>query len=317
MPADLADLAAQANQSALLYKTDARSAARARATGWSVMAIAREAIIVPARFDPNAAACRALRRKLRAAAATGLRVERATGPLPLAAMARVSAAWVGRNRRERGFSMGRFHPGLLAGAAVFLAWQGGALQGFVSLNRGAQDWALDLMRVVDTAPDGTMHALVAAAIAAAARDGVPRLSLAAVPLPPTWLPPRLHRLVAAPGLLQFKRTFGPTWVTRYACGPSGPELVRGLLAVTCAVHRPAAMPGPLAATVTDMRPLHDDDAEIRFETPRVPCDGVPQYLTFAPPARALAPAPRARPSQGAVHDHHPKPCPPERPGPTA
>lgn len=304
---DLPDLARANGLVPLLYKCDARSAARARAAGWRVMPIAREALIVPAQWNIQRPACRALRRKLRAAAAAQLAITRGQGALPLTAMAQVAQDWTLRNRSERGFSTGRFDPDLLARASVFLAWQDGQLQGFVSFNRGQNDWALDLMRVRHGAPDGTMQALVTAAIAAARDDGVARLSLAALPAWPAWLPSGLARRISAPGLTQFKRGFGPAWVPRYLAAPGFGGLVQGLISVAIAVHWPPPRTGTKdtapGAEDAHMRPPRPDHAEIRFETRRAACDGLSADQTPAPLTLSIA----ARPSQGHTHDQRPFP----------
>ena len=75
---------------------------------------------------------------------------------------------------------------------------------------------------------------------AAGAAGVPRLSLAAVPVPPDTRDPaplRLlrHRLETASGgggLRQFKQTFAPAWETLYIAAPSLPALAAGALDVT-------------------------------------------------------------------------------------
>ena len=112
--------------------------------------------------------------------------------------------------------MGRFEPDYLAGQRVYVARKGLRPVGFASFHTGAAGWALDLLRPHPEAPDGTAHALVAAAIADAARAGVraavagrgPRGGLRQRP----WrrmlgllscLAPGVRQ--AAPGLRQFKQ----------------------------------------------------------------------------------------------------------------
>jgi phosphatidylglycerol lysyltransferase len=85
-----------------------------------------------------------------------------------------------------------------------------------------------------------MHALLTAAIDAARNVGIPRLSLAAVPLSP-----RRHRAGRRPdnGLTRFKAAFAPHWEPLYLCAPSPCAL-----AVTAAdIARAVLRPAPLAS----------------------------------------------------------------------
>jgi phosphatidylglycerol lysyltransferase len=96
-----------------------------------------------------------------------LRIVVEPADLPLVQMTTLATLWAARNGGEQGFSMGRFDPALVTRAVVVLAWDGARLVGFVTLNRGCDHWALDLMRLSDRAPDGTMQSLVSAGILAA------------------------------------------------------------------------------------------------------------------------------------------------------
>lgn len=89
-------------------------------------------------------------------------------------------------------------------------------------------------------PDGTMHALLTAAIDAARDVGSPRLSLAAAPLSP-----RRHRAGRRPdsGLTRFKTAFAPHWEPLYLCAAPACALT-----VTAADIAPAVLrPAPLAS----------------------------------------------------------------------
>lgn len=235
-----------------IYKCSARTAARARTEGWHVLAVAREAWLDPTRFDLTPARRSALRRKLRQAKASHLRVTPGSALLPLVDMERVAALWASVHGGERGFSMGRYTPDYVRGQQVFLAWCGDRLVGFATFHRGAQEWTLDLMRHLPDAPPGTTHALVTAGIAEAARCGVARLSLASVPeaafgraLPVDRALARLG--CAGAGLLQFKASFAPQWQPLYLAAPHRPAL--GL--AVCEIARAIAMPPPLRQTEQD------------------------------------------------------------------
>lgn len=248
-PAAFAALARDRGLSPLLYKCDGRAARRARASGWRVLRLGDEAVLDLRGWSPEAPACRRLRRKLRAASASGVAVAMADAP-PLDAMAALSARWAEAHGGERGFSMGRFDPGPLGRQAVALAWAEGRLVAFASFHRAPREWTLDLLRHESDAPDGALHAAIALAARQAQGAGALRLSLAGVP----WgarrvaagLVPAIGAGAERDGLGQFKRAFGPRLVPRFAAAPSWPRLLLGLLCVAWAVRRPAAPRAPIA-----------------------------------------------------------------------
>jgi len=254
MLAEVQAQAAQRGRVACLYKITARTAAQARAAGWTVLPVAQEAVIDPARFALAGPAHAGLRRKLRHAAKAGVTVSSVPpgGALPGAQMAALSAAWVsargGGRGGERGFSMGRYTPGYVAGQHCLLAWQEGRLVAFATFHAGRGEWTLDLMRSGTGLPDGTMQALIAEAIAQAAAAGVPRLSLAAVPPDPVrlrGLPARIWRLMGHKpcGLAQFKAGFAPRWQTLYIAAPSALGLALAAADIARAIRHPPPLPG--------------------------------------------------------------------------
>jgi len=247
----LAQAADQSDRWPAIYKCTARTAVVARGAGWQVLGIAREAWLDPRRFDLAASARSGLRRKLRRAAAAGVTVSQVI-PLPLAEMERIAALWAAAHGGERGFSMGRYAPGYVTGQRVFLAWRGGHLVGFATFHPGPSEWTLDLMRHGPDAPDGTMQALVAAAIVEAGRRRIPRLSLAAVPEAAFGRALTLDHLLArfgcdGAGLLQFKAAFAPRWQPLYLAAPHRPALALA----ACEISRAIAAPPPLRQTEQD------------------------------------------------------------------
>ncbi|MWD27405.1 DUF2156 domain-containing protein [Aquicoccus sp. SCR17] len=248
--------AAAANLLPCLYKIGPQAALAARRAGWQVLHIAEEAVIDPARHDPTRPAFRQLRRKLRKAEAAGLGVARPAGPLPLTEMAAINRAWCEAHGRERGFSMGRFCPALLARQRVYLARHAGRIVAYVSFHTGGGAMMLDLMRWEVGAPDGTMHALVAAAIEDAGKAGVARLSLAAVPARHAegWSGRVLGALCGG-GLAQFKQSFAPRWQPLYAAAPGRLALAIGLADILRAIHRP-----------TPLAPRQDNPKEVTIRT---------------------------------------------------
>lgn len=221
---DLSTLRKEAGRQSLwpaAYRLSPRSAAVARSAGWRVLPVSEEAWLVPGAFTDKGPDLRQLRRKLSQSERAGVTVEEAGASLPLAAMARVSASWGERMGGERGFSMGRFSPDTLAAQRVFLAWRDERLVAFVTFHATRSEWVLNLMRSTGDMPDGTMHALVRAAIAAAAREHVGRLSLSAMPLE---TPSSCLRRLPHPGLRRFKLTFAPRRTKLYLAAP-GPLLL--------------------------------------------------------------------------------------------
>ena len=266
--ADITQIARRLGRRPVLYKCDCASALRARRAGWAVRRIGAEAEITPAQWSKDGPQHRQLRRKLRQAEKAGVTISQ-TGTLPIAEMRALARRWAARHGGEKGVSMGRFDLRILPGQQVFLAHVGGALIGFVTFHTSPTAWSLDLMRHDDDLPDGTMHALVTAAIDAAHRQGIARLSLAAAPL---GLPDRLAR--TAQGLIRFKQSFAPRWQPLYLAAPGWLALFYAGLALAVAIHRPP----PLRSQSM----LHQDDnlyAENTFETPGNPCHGPLATLT--------------------------------------
>ncbi len=208
-----------------LYKCGARTAATARAAGWTVLNVATEAHVDPARYDLAAPAARQLRRHLRKAEKSGVTITEAGPRPPLAEMRRVARDWAAHRGGARGFSMGRFDEDYVTGQRVYLAHRGDDLIGFITLHESWREQTLDLMCHGAAAPAGTMQLLVHRAITSAAHQGCARLSLAAVPrfadsLPmPAALATRLDRLTGADGLIRFKSGFSPTWEPLYLAAP--------------------------------------------------------------------------------------------------
>lgn len=228
----------------VLYKSGARLAAAARARGWTVLPIAREAWLDPRGFTTEGKRRSGLRRKLRKAEAAGITITTiapgSAQDLPLTEMEEIAAHWARTHGGERGFSMGTWAPDTLAWAQVCLAHgPNGALLGFVTLHATPREHTLDLMRARADAPDGLMYRLLTAAIAEAARAGVPRVSLAAVPVaaadsdpaPLRLLRRQLEAASGASGLRQFKQAFAPDWETLYIAAPGRAALAVGALDV--------------------------------------------------------------------------------------
>lgn len=244
-PDRIAALSRSADRTSLwpaLYKVGARSAAAARHSGWQVMSVGEESWVDPQVFRLDGPERRQLRRKVRQAEGAGIRID-ASGRLPTRAMQAVADEWARRSGGERGFSMGRFEPGYLDGQRVFLAWQGPRLVAFATFHVSAREWTLDLMRSADDIPNGVMHALVARAIRDAARCGIARLSLAAMPLdaPKGPIAPLARRPEAA-GLRRFKTSFAPRTETLYLAAPNRALLALAAASILISIRFPGRLP---------------------------------------------------------------------------
>lgn len=261
----LKTLAKQSNRLYSLYKCSPRVALCARNHGLNLLHIADEALIDPSQFALNTPAYRQLRRKLRHAAKNAVRLEKVEpgAARPRHQLAAVDAAWIAHHGRARGATMGRFAPRYLADQRLYLAWQGETLIGFISLHIAQQELCLDLMRARPDAPDGTMHALVHAAIETAAKEGRTRLSLAALPAG-TGHTRGLERLVRRQvlrfdrnaGLIQFKTCFKPRLQPLYAAAPSWLSLLLSLADLARLVHFPDDIPDDHSAKSATANPAH-------------------------------------------------------------
>lgn len=159
------------------------------------------------------------------------------GGLPYDIASKIDISWQEKHGNPRGFSMGRLTRDLYRRETVFSAWQDDRAVAFITVMPGARKTTLDLVRQHDGCSNGTIHALVVAAIEDAAQQQVETFSLASAPF---YLDNSAQSLWArfcdsvykrrAPlrGLHQFKDCFGPRWVTEYACVDSS---FSGLLAM--------------------------------------------------------------------------------------
>lgn len=237
-------IARQQSKAALIYRATPRVALQARSLGWAVIALGHEPIIRPAHWHLDRPACRQLRRHLRNAATSGVVIEAGSDILPLAAMTAISTDWANEHGGERGFCLGHFDAGYVSEQLVWLAKQDDNLVGFVTFHHNGKEWVLDLMRQRSDAPPGTMQALIHAAVIAAKAQTIGRVSLAAT-LPPTLMHDTVfasgaQRILAhsgIAGLRQFKSSFAPIWVPRYALAPNKIALFLALWDVCVASAR--------------------------------------------------------------------------------
>ncbi|WP_299041657.1 phosphatidylglycerol lysyltransferase domain-containing protein [uncultured Tateyamaria sp.] len=228
----------------MIYKSGARLAHAARRAGWAVLHLADDAIIETRDYTVAGPARARLRRKMRAAEKSGIRIQCQAMLDPDAARA-LDLAWQVQNGGARGGSMGRYTPAYVQNQWVVSAFRGSDLVAFATFHMGETDWCLDLMRNGDDAPDGTMHALVHQAIQDAQAAGAARVSLASIIACPDtasaawrWASQKAVQFAGGTGLRQFKSAFAPRWVPRYAAAPSWPALVLGLADIARTIRAP-------------------------------------------------------------------------------
>ncbi|MBM7069703.1 phosphatidylglycerol lysyltransferase domain-containing protein [Actibacterium sp. 188UL27-1] len=237
----------------VVYKCASRMAARARGLGFRVVKIAEEAVIDPDGIDLQTPVYRQLRRKLRQSMKAGIDIRAERGPLSnrqAVAFAAIDRAWQEAHGTARGFSMGRYDRTYVAWQRRYVAYHKGRVVAFATFHSIQEEWALDLMRHLPGIPDGTMHALIWAAIEDALALDCPRLTLAALPVAETTETDTLSRLARrmfnaasrADGLRQFKTCFAPKYQPLYMAAPTWSGLLIAVWDITRAIARPGTLP---------------------------------------------------------------------------
>ncbi len=224
------------NRCAALYKITPRDAVVAREAGWTVAALAHEAVITPKSYSETGPNRRQLRRFLRKADKAGVRFERLAAP-DWGRMADIHHDWELAHGAERGLTMGRFCPLYLRDKPLFGAFDGETLIAFASLLESPGFLSLDVMRHVSDLPTGTMHGLVHHMICDAQQNSQQEFNLAAVPHPKLVQSLRLN-----PGLTRFKASFGPSWRPLYFASPNRWSMVVSALDLWLAITRPRPIP---------------------------------------------------------------------------
>ncbi len=241
-------LASRKKLGAIIYKCPARFSVTARRMGWKIMPIVREAWVRPAMFTTTGPARRQLRRLTRKASAAGVQVMECGRKLPLDDLGSVSDSWALCHHGERGFSMGRYDERYINCQRVFIAQVEGKIVAFLTVHETQNEWAVDLMRSSPDVPDGAMHMLIVSAIESAATTRIARFSFAAVPhtIPGenpsiAFLRKQVCNAGNAKGLLRFKKSFDPNWVTLYAVAPGRLSLFLGLIDILRAIRAKPAI----------------------------------------------------------------------------
>lgn len=232
----------------VIYKCSGKLAAAAKKSGWHVLRVADDAVVDLAGFSIDGSRFRQLRRKLRQAEKAGVTTQREEPTTALLdELARIDAHWVAEHGGARGFSMGRYCPDYVGVQQIYVARQDGRAIAFVTLHETTRDLALDLMRYGDDLPDGTMHLLIATAIADAQAEGRARLTLAAMPARDvaerrivSRMRTRIAQRSGGDGLTRFKESFGPRRQPLYMAAPNPMSITLASADLARTVHREAA-----------------------------------------------------------------------------
>ncbi len=223
--------------------------------GLSAIKLGEEARVPLAHFDLAGGARRNLRQSHARGQRDGLRFEVVVPPIGDALMHRlgeISDAWLlAHGGREKGFSLGRFDPAVLAHDPIALVWRGDEIIAFANIwTGGGVEASIDLMRHVDDAPRGTMDFLFVELFLWAKAQGHAWFNLGMAPLSglvdhrlaPFWH--KVGRQIAQrggayygfEGLRAFKSKFDPVWTPRYLAAPP-PGLAAALLDATRLIAR--------------------------------------------------------------------------------
>ncbi|MGR3804409.1 bifunctional lysylphosphatidylglycerol flippase/synthetase MprF [Marinibacterium profundimaris] len=240
-----------------IYKASARARPMWETRGYHLQSLGEEAAVSLPGWSPEAPARRELRRKTRGARKAGVTLRRhRPGAHPVEEMAHVARAWHDSKGGQQSFSMGHWAPAFNRRHMAVTAWQGESLIAFATVwvSGDGREWMLDLMRQRPEAPNGTMYAIMAEAIAMASEGGASSFNLCMAPLsgldradPPGLLSRLGHRAYTGlnhrhglQGMRRFKEVFRPDWSARYLAVPHPLILPEALLAARQLVHRQTA-----------------------------------------------------------------------------
>ncbi|WP_214840876.1 bifunctional lysylphosphatidylglycerol flippase/synthetase MprF [Exiguobacterium sp. s122] len=163
----------------------------------------------------------------------------------------ISDDWLG-NRKEKGFSLGFFNEVALPHyRTALLRNEAGEIVAFITLLQGTGQVSIDLMRVKQDAPAGTMEVLILYVIEWARTEAFERVGLGMAPLasvgeqPFSYWPERvaadvfenISYIYPFSGLRQFKHKFSPTWDARYLAIRKRRKLLPSLLRTARLISR--------------------------------------------------------------------------------
>jgi phosphatidylglycerol lysyltransferase len=212
--------------------------------GLSLLKLGEEAVVPLRDFQLEGGERRALRQPYHRSEREGLSFEVIPAqavPAVLPPLAEISDAWLEQKKvKEKGFSLGFFHPGYLASAPVAVARKDGAIVAFANLwtSSARVELSVDLMRFAPAAPRSTMDFLFVSLMLWGREQGYQRFNLGMAPfsgfeqhaLAPVWT--KLGALLFRfgedfynfQGIRQYKEKFSPEWRPRFLAAPGGLRL---------------------------------------------------------------------------------------------
>jgi len=232
---ELEELADRRNGRAAVYQIGPSQLPLYVDAGFTVSKLGEEAVVTLPEWSVEGRGRKHLRYALSRGERDGLTFEIVprgeSGPL-MEALATVSAAWLREKKsREKGFSLGTFHPDYLRRFPLALVREKGAITAFANLftTDTQQQATIDLMRYLPGGSPFTMELLFTRLMLALQSQGYQELSLGMAPLSglsgrpnqPAWnrLGAFLYRHAGHfynfEGLRRFKEKFDPEWRPRY------------------------------------------------------------------------------------------------------
>jgi len=223
--------------------------------GLSLVKLGEEARVDLSGFDLEGPGRAALRQACARASRAGCRFEivpRESVAEVLPQLAAVSAAWLAKKAtREKGFSNASFDEAYLKRFPIAVVRNDEEIIAFANVLMGAdrEELSIDLMRHIDSAPNGTMDFLFCNLMLWGRTQGFHCFNLGMAPLS------GLSKRTGAPlwhhfgglvylygehfynfrGLRRYKQKFDPAWTPRYLAAPTGAPLPVVMLDVTACV----------------------------------------------------------------------------------
>ena len=167
-------------------------------------------------------------------------------------LAAVSNAWLGKKAtHEKGFSTASFDEAYLKHFPVAVVRKDDEIIAFANVLSGAdkEELSIDLMRHIDSAPNGTMDFLFCSLMMWGRKDGFRWFNLGMAPLSglsqrtgaPVWhhfgglVYQYGEHFYNFRGLRRYKQKFDPEWTSRYLAAPAGAPLPVVMLDVTSCI----------------------------------------------------------------------------------
>ncbi|MET0240617.1 MAG: bifunctional lysylphosphatidylglycerol flippase/synthetase MprF [Sphingobium sp.] len=233
----------------LLYQIGTEALPAAIELGLQIVKYGEEALVDLHAFSldgPTAKSLRYAERRATREGATFDIVPAAQVPAIIPTIRDISDRWLkAKGHREKGFSVGWFHPAYITRFDCALVRQEGRIVAFANIWATADksELSIDLMRHDDDIPYGTMDFLFVRLMQWGRDNGFARFNLGMAPLSgldarrlaPLWtkLGSLLYKhgeaLYGFEGLRAYKDKFAPDWEPRFIAGPQGLALGRAMI----------------------------------------------------------------------------------------